>query len=164
MPQCTAMRTAAINVCVVMNTSMPTYPALVYLTTHSRPTKPCCCVCKMQCEVELPQKIMLHTAPRDVASATALVATIKIHTKQLNEYDFINVPRIGTHAEERHATQCRCWCATTMVVRWTARSRTLQRCHQSLNQIVHTYTHTVHYTLHNTSHHYSPPHHQIVLL
>ncbi len=51
-----------------------------------------------------------------------------------------------------------------MVVRWTARSRTLQWCYQSLNQVVRTYTAIVNYTLHSAIHQYSPPHHHTLLL
>ncbi len=164
MPQCTAMCAAGITVCVVINTSMTTYFALSYTTTHSHPTKRCCCVGKMQCEDMQPYKFMLNTAPCDAASATALFTAVYLRTRHVDKYEFTTVLRTHTHAEQRHAMQCRRSCPATMVVRWTARSRTLQWCQQSLNQVVPTYTVIVHYTLQSTTHHHSPLRHHTVLL
>ncbi len=164
MPQCTAMCAAAISVCVVIITNMTTYSALVHTTAHSRPTKRCCCVGKMQGHVTQPSKFMLNTAPRDAASATALLDTVCLRTKYFDKHEVTTVMHNHTHADERYALQFRRWCATTMVMRWTARSHTLQWCHQSLNQVVPTYTHTVHYTLHSIMHQHSPPHHHTLLL
>ncbi len=158
------MCAAASGVCAVITTTIKTYFALVHLIAHSCPTKRCCGVCKMQCDVVLPQKIMLNTAPRDAASATALLNTVNLHATAMDKYNFTAVHRGYTHADERDALQCRRWCVTMMVVRWTARSCTLQWCYQSLNQIVPIYTHTVHYTLHITIYQHLPPHHHTLLL
>ncbi len=164
MPQCIAMCAAAISVCAVITTTMTTYPALVHTTAHSRPTKRCCCVGKLPCEVVLPQKIMLHTAPRDAASAVALLATVNLHETATDRYNFTAVHCGRTHADERYALQCRSRCAATMVVRWAARSRSLQWCYRSLNQVVRTNEHKVCYALHSTTYQHSPLRHHTVLL
>ncbi len=164
MPQCTAMRAAAISVCAVITTNMTTYSALVHTTAHSRPTKRCCCVCKMQDEVVYPSKYMLNTAPRDAASATALLTAVYLRTRHVDKYEFTNVHRSHAHADERHARQFIRRSAAIKVERWTARSRTLQRCHQPINQVVPTYTAIVHYTLHSTTYQHSPLRHHTVLL
>ncbi len=143
---------------------MPTYPALVYLTAHSRPTKRCCGVGKMNGHVTHPSKLLLHKAPHDAASATALLTTVNLRTKHVNKYEFTNVHQGHTHADEKDALRRKLWCGVTMVERWTARLRTLQRCHQPLKQVVRTYTAIVHYSLHSTMYQHSPPRHHTVLL
>ncbi len=107
---------------------------------------------------------MPNITPHDEASATALLATVHLHTKHVEKYEFADVLRNLTRADERYALQCKSWCAPTMAVRWTARARTLQWWYQSLNQVVPIYVHIVYYMIHSTIHQHSPPHHHTVLL